>query len=371
MTIPEITLKGSPQEMGLSFGIHFQNKIQVLAKKRFSSLNRFINEYCKKTIDKNMLFGLISSLLPYHEVYDEDLWSEFCGIAKGAKVSPEMLLVAMGFTDLRDYIANQLQRSLFQNYDTGECTSLIIPNGLSSQGVLYAQTWDMTPEVLDYLVVVHREPLHVPQTTYLTTVGGLGVIGLNSSGLAIGTTNLMSTDTVGGVIYLFTISKALKMDSITSAKNSILKTQKIAGHNFFIANSKEAVNIESTSRENSCTEINNYPYVHTNHYLTTSLMALEMKKAESDYAATCYRYSKMKENVSLANQDSWSADLCWELLGDDTKSEGGASICNENFENKDAPSATVASCVLIPEEKTMWVCAKGTKNGIKQTFSLK
>lgn len=48
----------------------------------------------------------------------------------------------------------------------------------------------------------------------------------------------------------------------------------------------------------------------------------------------------------------------------------GAAICNEDYDGRYSDFSTVATVVLIPKEKTMWVCAKGAKSGQLQKFSL-
>jgi isopenicillin-N N-acyltransferase-like protein len=364
--IPQIVLTGTPREMGLMYGEEFRDKIQEFALSRIARLRQYTLEYCKQTVTEDQLIQRISVLIPPHKNYDNDIWNEFCGIAKGANISYEMLIIAMGYTDLRDYITQQISSEIS---DVGGCSAFIVPDRHSSQGVLCGQTWDMTVEAFKYLVIVHRRPNNGPETIYLTTMGCLGLIGMNSDGIVVGNTNLMAVDNTQGVNYLFTISRALNARSIDESVGSIVNTPRLAGHNFYVANAEKGVNIEATARLAYCSLIEERIHVHTNHYLNQSLQAVEKKLPKNIYENTHYRFEKMLDNFGL-NKKIWDADACWQVLADDERHELGAAICNEDFAGRYGDFATVATAVLIPKEKTMLVCGKGAKSGILQKVSL-
>lgn len=315
--IPQITLSGTPGEMGLTFGETFRAKIQELAQSRLVRLKQYINEYCQVSMSDEEIIGHVAKLLPCHQAYDKNIWEEFCGIAEGANISYEMLTISMGYTDLRDYLIQEIKA---ETTDIGGCTAFIIPNNLSKQGVLCAQTWDMTTEVINYLVIVHRKPTHGPETIYLTTMGSLGLIGFNSNGIAIGNTNLMASDNRPGVHYLFTISRALNAETLDAAVGSIVNTPRLAGHNFFLADATTGVNIESTSRFSYCSLLEDNPYVQTNHYLSDSLHSLERDLPKNIYINTHYRYDRMMNHLTNVSK-KWDASLCWQALADDARHE--------------------------------------------------
>lgn len=364
--IPHIVLSGTPSEMGLMYGEEFREKIHEFSYSRIARLRQYAMEYCKLTVTDDQLIKRVSALMPWHENYDNEIWHEFCGIAKGANISHEMLMIAMGYTDLRDYITQEMSSEIS---DVGGCSAFIIPDAYSGQGVLCGQTWDMTVEAFNYLVLVHRKPNKGVETMYLTTMGCLGLIGMNSDGIAVGNTNLMAVDNAPGVQYLFTISRALNARSIDESVSSIVNTPRLAGHNFYVADAEKGVNIEATARLAYCSLIENRPHVQTNHYLNQSLQGVEKKLPKNIHENTHYRFLKMTEHFGLKNK-VWDAAACWRVLADDERHEMGAAICNEDFAGRYGDFATVATAVLIPKERTMWVCGKGAKSGIVQKVSL-
>lgn len=360
--IPQITLFGTPWEMGSAFGETFREEIREFAQTRLSRLRQYVREYCQTSVTDNQLIERVSTLMPYHQNYDNDVWTEFCGIAAAANITHEILMIAMGYTDLRDYITQEISS---ETSDIGGCSAFIIPDALSKQGVLCGQTWDMSVEAYNYLVLVHRKPNKGVETIYLTTMGCLGLIGLNSSGIAIGNTNLMAIDNAPGINYLFTISSALSKRSIDDAVGAIVNTSRLAGHNFYVSNATKGLNIEATARLAYCSLIESQPHVQTNHYLNKSLQLVEKKLPQNIYINTHYRFGRMA-NHFVQTDRVWDAITCWQVLADDKRHELGAAICNEDYIGQYSDFATVATAVLIPEERTMWVCGKGAKNGIVQ-----
>jgi isopenicillin-N N-acyltransferase-like protein len=363
--IPQITISGTTFEMGSTFGEAFRDKIHEFAQTRLVRLKQYIKEYCQISITDDDLFSRISALIPYHQNYDATVWSEFDGIAKGANISYENLIMVMGYTDLRDYLTQEIGKEVT---DVGGCSAFIIPEENSKQGVLCGQTWDMTVEALNYLVLVHRKPNKGPETVYLTTMGCLGLIGLNSNGIAIGNTNLMAVDNKPGVHYLFTISRALSMDSLDAAVGSVVNTRRLAGHNFFLADATKGVNIEATANLAYCSVIGSQPHIQTNHYLNESLKTLQKDLPKNILVNTDFRYNRMSNH--FVSDKIWDVESCWQALSDDTRHELGAAICNEDFNGQFGDFATVATVVLVPKERMMWVCSKGAKSGSVQKINI-
>ena len=179
----------------------------------------------------------------------------------------------------------------------------------------------------------------------------------------------MAIDNRPGVHYLFTISCALNATSINEATGVIVNTPRLAGHNFYVVNATNGTNIETTARLACCTLIEKKPHVQTNHYLNHSLQSLEMNLPKNIRINTHYRFGRMKDHF-IQSDRLWNAEACWQILSDDTRHELGAAICNEDFAGKYADFATVATVVLIPKERMMWVCGKGAKNGVVQKINL-
>jgi len=355
--------------MGKAYGEQFRAQIHEFARWRMWRLQTCCKDQGGYRLSKKEILQLIAPAIQWHRHYRQDIWEEFCGIVSGADITPEMLLIATGLTDLMDFLLREIKQITRPIDTSGGCSAFIIPGHLTGNGVICAQTWDMSLEAINYLLLVHRKPAHLPETLYLTTVGGFALMGINSDGIAVGNTNLMTADHAPGVNYLFTISAALTAPSIDAAVGGIINTPRLSGHNFYVADGKSAVNIEASAVKAFCTSIRETVFMHTNHCLNPSLQELELPKTAALKHSSLYRLQRLEEHFKQ-DRLSWDPETCWKLLGDNTRSSYGAAICNDNYTSGEVLLPTVASCILFPQEKKMWVCAGGTQYGSRQELSL-
>lgn len=202
---------------------------------------------------------------------------------------------------------------------------------------------------------------------YLTTMGALALIGLNSNSLAIGTTNLMANDCHEGVNYLFTISKALMQNNLTDMVNNVVNTTRLSGHSFLCADSNSAHMIEASASSYINHKLDHYPLVKTNNYSET-MRGHEIYLPEQRRRNSVYRYARMLCN--LTEKSKWSNQELWQLLADDFRNSSGAAICNEDYKGKYSEFATLATALLLPKQKQMWVCRGGAAHGEMQLVDL-
>lgn len=365
--IPIIELSGTYHEIGLQYGKHFKSKITEFAKSRMARLISFVKKYGKVDVTEQEVLDITASLLPAHEEYDADIWDEFCGIAQGADISLAWLLVAMGYTDLRDYICKVKGFNDLEVRFEG-CTGFILDKTMSTTNqMIVGQTWDMSVEAMDYLVIVKKKPINGSSMLYLTTTGAVALIGLNSNNLAVGTTNLMANDCDYGVNYLFTINKALMAKDYTSMLDGITATKRMSGHSFLCATNNTGNLIEASAGHYIDYKIDHYPLVKTNNY-SESMRPYELIVPEQRRRNSIFRYGRATS--LLAEQPKWSCQELWQLLSDQYRSRSGGAICNEDYSSQYSEFATLATALLIPEQQTMWICKGGAANGELQKVSL-
>ena len=364
-----VELSGSARSVGGSFGEEFRDGIRAFTESRLAHVAEFVGRH-----DPARRFGRCDALacaartVTAHREYDELIWEEFAGIARGAGLRPEELLVGNGLTDMRDFA---LLCTFGPDHpspgDTGECSALLVPPVCSGEaGAVVAQTWDMNVDARDYIVVVHRKVSGVPETMCLTTVGCLCLIGLNSEGVAVGNTNLVPMDARPGVNYLFTITRALQARSAEEAADLVDDTPRLSGHDYYVADAGTVINIETSARRSVRTRVEAQAFVHTNHYLNPGLGALELPGQE--LAGSRWRYERL--TALLAEHcGPLGTGECWRLLSDTAAGPGGAAVCNENDGTR-GPVCTVATVVQCPGAGRIEVCAGGGRTGRRGAFSL-
>lgn len=365
--IPLIELSGSYYEMGQQFGQEFKQQIKEFAQTRMARLISFVKRYGKTDVSEAEVLNIAESLLPIHENYDNDIWQEFLGISDGANISLAWLLVTNGYTDLRDYICKAKGFNDLEVRFEG-CTGFIIDKTMSETGkAVIGQTWDMSVEAMDYLVLVRKKPTNEPSMLYLTTYGALALIGLNSHSIAVGTTNLMANDCQDGVNYLFTISKALMQTNYQACVDSIIQTTRMSGHTFLCSDSEHSNLIETSAKDYINHQVDHYPLVRTNNYSET-MRQHEIFIPEQRRRNSIYRYARMLS--ILTEKAKWDHESLWQALADDHRNASGAAICNEDYSGKYSEFATLATVLLLPEQQQMWVCRGGVVSGHRQVIDL-
>lgn len=355
-----VELSGKRRKMGRAFGEEFREDIHRFTEIRIGLLARFVKtQDAHRDVSRDHAVAMARKTLEAHREYEPNIWEEFCGIAEGAGLKEEELIVCNGLTDLRDYVLFENRaRDERSEFDDGECSTFLVPADVTGAAPIVGQTWDMHADAIDYIVVVRRKPDDAPETLALTTVGCLCLIGMNSEGVTVGNNNLVATDARVGVNYLFTITKALQCRTANDAAGSIESTLRLGAHNYYMADAKEVINMECTATRLHRDRIEGKAFTHTNHFLVESLKEYELPGQNS--GGSIFRNTQLSANFA-ALQGPVTMEDGWAQLSDDTREQG--AICNEDYEGKYSGFATVATVVQCPGEHQFWICAGGAKSG--------
>ena len=362
-TLRTVELAGSRRAMGEAFGEQFRDDVRGLTDARIAALLAFVHRHSPgRALSREQALAIAGRTAEAHRRFDPPVWEEFHGIARGAGLTIEELLIGNGFTDFRDF-------ALFESGapdepvddHLGECTAFLVPGVRADGHPIVGQTWDMNFDARHYLVVVRRKPDDAPETLGLTTTGCLCLIGMNAEGVSVGNTNLVPTDSRVGVNYLFTITRALGCASAAEAAAAIEATPRLSGHNYYVADERKAINIEATARRSERTVVDREPFVHANHHLVESLKPLEFDG--QDLSSSLRRQAGL-ERAFAELDGSVSMDDCWQALGGIT--QGDDAIANPDYTG----TATLATVVQCPARRLLHVCAGGPRTGRKQVFTL-
>jgi isopenicillin-N N-acyltransferase-like protein len=341
-SIPVVELKGSFAEMGESFGEIFRNKIQEFSSIRIGlTLKR-----CRKDLTEEELLNHAREFVKFQSRKVPDIHGEFMGIAKGADIVPERLLIGNGFTDYRDAAC-----SVFRPM---ECTSFMAKQEACRDGSFVGQTWDMSTSAEDYVVLVKRDPEKGPRTMALTTTGCLSLIGINEHGICIGNNNLIPTDARTGLIYLAMIHKTLSCTSFEEACEWVKQSPLSSAHHYYVAAPGDTI----ASIERSATQFAELAVdpvrAHTNHFIAPELLAYEYRKP-SDPDKSVGRLERAEELLETA-KGSIDADTFMSFLRD--TADAPRRICID-FDDNDTKTC---AAVFFDVEKREMYALKGPPN---------
>ncbi len=257
--------------MGEAFGEGCREEARELYEIRMRWAILAAAERGDRQFAPELILEIARQCLEPTQAFDPDGYEEFCGIGRGAGLTPEQVYVLNGLTDLQDALAFGPEADLLG------CSSCIIAPDRAADGqLLVAQNWDLKSDNMAYVRLVHRRPAQAPATVSLTLTGCLSLIGLNREGLAIGNTNLLMLDARIGVQYLSVIHKALGCATLAAGAAVVREAPRAGGHYYYLAAAAgAAIGLECSARQCVATEVKSGVYVHCNHALAASLQELD------------------------------------------------------------------------------------------------
>ena len=297
--------------------------------------------------------------LPVLRDFDGALYDELVGIADGAALAPEQIVVVNHYTDLRDLDPDP---RTWQPAPIGDGCSLIFAE--TRTGRVLAQTWDMHATAIPYVML-----LVTPDAKLLTVTGCLGMAGMTSARVAIGINNLFSTDATLGVVWPALVRRALREHDAPAAKRVIMRAPIGSGHHYFVADRTHAFGIEASgTRRKLVYERDPHRehegaarYFHTNHAFDSDIAAV----SKVPDASTTYDRLRALDGAPDARFDG--LDDIWRALGSD---DGWPrSVCT-NVATPEAPhgAATCGAIAMNLDTGEVWAQQGFIHNVAAETF---
>ncbi len=344
----ELPADKSPREWGQIHGESFRGEIKSLADIRMylcTKVGTFAN--------REQVLVCAKAHLPVLERYDADLYAELLGIAEGAAVTPEEIVVANHYTDLRDLDPDPSTWKPAPTKDAPDFHASskggVVADGCSmffvksATGRILAQTWDMHATAIPYVMA-----LHVPGTgnglaaTLLTVTGCLGMAGINRARVGIAINNLFSTDATLGIVWPAMVRKALREPTALRAAEVVMASPIGSGHHYFVADNSDALAIEASGTRRKIVwqrdgRHEDASFCHTNHCLDADI---EARSKVPPTSTTRERQAWLEQDLQRPVEN---LDDAWRRLG---STDGWPkSICT-NMATPEAPHG-VATCGAI------------------------
>lgn len=357
----ELPAGKSPREWGRIHGESFRGEVKALAQIRTYLCTR-VGEFETSA----QVFAAASAHLPVLARYDAALHDELLGIAEGAAVTPEEIVIANHYTDLRDLDPDP---SRWQHAPTHDDPSAA-PRGGGEQGAsslggdgcsvlwadsptgrILAQTWDMHATAIPYVMVLRvPETAGAPGATLLTVTGCLGMAGMNTARVGIAINNLYSTDARLGVVWPAMVRKALRERSAAAARDAIATSPIGSGHHYFVGDRHAAFALESSgTRRKVVFDGGGRSYCHTNHCLDAEIEA----RSKVPAASTTYDRMRWLER-DLARAPIADLADAWERLGSE---DGWPRSINTNMATPESPhgAATCGAIAMNLDTGELWI----------------
>jgi isopenicillin-N N-acyltransferase-like protein len=339
----ELPAGKSPREWGRIHGESYRGEIQALA-----AIRTYLCTKVGAFTTRDQVIVAARAHLPVLEKYDAALYAELVGIAEGAAMSPEDIVVVNHYTDLRDLDPDPAKWQLARvgSDDPGGCSLLF---AITPTARIVGQTWDMHATAIPYVMVLGvPESPEGPAAKLLTVTGCLGMAGMNSKRVAVGINNLFSTDATVGVVWPALVRNMLRTSTARNARGVVTRTPIGSGHHYFMADPDAAYAIETSGTQlamvfDSGAGAHNVSYCHANHCLSRKIAE------HSKVPATSTTYDRMQWlERDLAREPVRDLDDAWRRLG---STDGWPrSVCT-NVSTPEAPHGA-ATCGAIAMDLT-------------------
>lgn len=338
-----LELEGSPFDMGRAFGRACGEDIHALYGLRLANALEQAQSYGGRRVDEGWILAAARRCLSIVQVFSPGGARELEGIAAGAALPLEKVWAMNALTDLRDvaaYAHPELGAPAGESPEGEGCSSIVAPG----EELLLGQTWDLVTDNMPFVLVVHRKPAEGPETLALTTTGCLSLIGINAHGVAVGTTNLRTTDARAGVGYLDVIHAALGQTSFEAAATMIRSAPRAGAHYFYLGGADgRALAFEGSAARMHEHEVSDAPYVHCNHALYPEIIELEAEGMP--VASTHHRHARLDALARCGRIDSEKMRSFF------TDAEGGPLAINRKG---DGGISSNGSVVMSPSRRTLW-----------------
>ena len=347
LDLRQITITGTPAEMGRSQGEQLREPIRAFVAQRLDAARAYLAE--RGVADPDAFLALGRKCLAALKAWDADGWIEHVATAEAAGLDPAALYTAGNMTDVRDILLLPAGTP-----DSEGCSAVLLPPGLTaSREIVAAQTWDLNPGDLEFVVAVHRRPTAGHATWSVTCAGCPSLIGMNDVGVAVGTTNIKTRGSRVGIPYLSILHRAIRCSNVREAGTVIEKAHRAAAHTYWAADRAHASQWECTAHSAVRRDLHDVPIVQTNHCQVPAHQPLE---GEPPSASSRARLVRLGALVAHGRQD---VDSIRRAFAD--RADGVDSI--SRYAEDAQGTSTNACLVAIPARRELHACRGAADRG--------
>jgi isopenicillin-N N-acyltransferase like protein len=311
-----LELSGSPYDMGYQHGITYSEAIHHFAEERVKLAGD--EAWSGRNLDRADVLALAEKCLDEHRYYSPKLVEELQGMSDATKLSMAELLIVNGFTDFIDTVYNvggTFSSKTPAHAGADNCTIFTVPDHKAQGGKgFYGQTWDMHDTATPHVILLHGKPNETPEFFAFTTVGCVGMIGMNTEGIAVGINNLTGADGQIGVMWPLVVRKVLEQTNMDDALKCITDAKLAGAHNYMLFDKHgRGYNIEAMSTTYHITELKDEALVHTNHCTIAQTRTAERKRDPVAQASSEARLSQgqkllAKDNITVEDLQALTRD---------------------------------------------------------------
>ena len=341
-----IDLAGSPHDRGVQYG-------RQAAREIARSVGHYGAQAEALGLDQQRLAQLVREYLPVLESFDHRQIEEMRGIAAGAEVSFEQIVLINARTELLQFARRPALLESLRIREPDGCTGVVVrPQATRDKQLIHAHNWDWKYESAESCVILRIRNENGPAILTFTEAGALARFGFNARGICI-TANGLDCDRDyrrAGVPLALIRRKVLEQAHLALALRIAYCTPKSGSNNLIISHAASGLvyDFECAPDETFMVEPQNGVLVHANHWLSPIALTKLQEHGMADAPSTFYRELRTREALAAKVGDVTVDDVMAVMLDD---FETPWSICyppRASSPTDASTYATVATLVMRP-----------------------
>jgi isopenicillin-N N-acyltransferase-like protein len=336
--LPLIRIKGSPRERGRQQGEGARPQIVRAVDRYRKAIPKIARLTWKEALRE------ARKLLPYGEQALPHFVEELRGIAEGSGVPFQEIWALNCYEELTDVWQRE-----------GGCSSLAVRSDHTADEHVYiAHNEDWNSVDRDTVYLVHAEPDEGPAFIGMSYGPLLVNIGFNAEGIGVAIDSVYPTDVRAGVPRILYSRAVLGARTIGQAIDSCMPELRTGGYNYLLADPHgELKSVETSATTHDILVGDEGWLVHTNHYLSPKMQALE---EAGTYSHSLVRFNRVRQLLE-GQLGQVTAEVLQAVLRDHVNYPD--SVCTHQ-DHDDPPyerEMTIASLVMDLSEQVMWAAA--------------
>lgn len=350
---PLIEVSGPAFERGKQYGKQAVDRI-------YKGIEHYTGQLEKLSLKRSGLEAVVRDYLPVMERFDPQHVVELRGIAEGADISFEDVVLLNARTEILKLAAYPaLRAELIGSGDVDGCTGVVVLPEASADGqIIHAQNWDWKMECAETAVVLRIRRDDGPDILTFTEAGALARSGMNDAGISLTANYLESSidyQRVGVPLPLIR-RRILENEHYALAIHATYTTSKSGSNNIILGHAEGvAINFECAPDETFVVHAERGLIVHANHWVSPVALGKFKDVGVATTPDTLYRDLRVR---SLLEPQVGKIDVAAvkAALLDDFATPW--AVCRPPRLNLASNlSATVATVMMRPAERYMEIAA--------------
>ncbi len=362
---PLVEVSGAPRERGRQYGEQAADRVRL-------GIEHYSDQLGRNNLDSEGIKKLVRRFEPTIDRFDPTYLEEMRGIAEGAGVAFESVVLLNARTEILKLAQRPADERNVPDDDPDGCTGVVAMAEVTKDGrLIHAQNWDWKVECADTAVVLKIRREDGPDILTFTEAGALARSGFNAAGIAI-TANYLETDRDYrrlGVPLALIRRKVLEQRQLAASMHAVYTTPKSAANNMIVSQANGiAIDFECAPDETFQVHPVRGLIVHANHFQSPVALSKLKDTGIANTPDSLYRDLRVRALIE-PHLGAVTRDTVKDALFDDFETPW--SVCRPPRKNLgNNLSATVAMIVMEPMLGMMEVAMLPALNRNFTTYKL-